>query len=92
MFSRVKFGIHHYSFFYAWIDTGMKFMTFKKYLGLREGVLLPDRPVTAGKSRLNTLPATQSRLKGLRTQPVQATVRLPLLKSSMPQPGAPRPP
>jgi hypothetical protein len=39
-------------------------LTFTEYVGLREGLLLPDRPPAPGMSRTNPFPATQARLRG----------------------------
>lgn len=39
----------------------MDFPTFKQYVEMREGVLLPDRPPAKGLSRINSFPTTNAR-------------------------------
>jgi hypothetical protein len=39
------------------------FLTFTEYVGLREGLLLPDKPPAPGLPRLNPFPATWARLR-----------------------------
>jgi hypothetical protein len=39
--------------------------TFTEYVGLREGLMLPDKPPAPGMPRLNPFPATQTRLRPL---------------------------
>jgi hypothetical protein len=38
-------------------------LSFTEYVGLREGLLLPDRPPGPGMGRLNPFPATWARLR-----------------------------
>jgi hypothetical protein len=40
-------------------------ISFREYVAAREGLLLPDRPVRAGVTRINPFPATQRKLKRL---------------------------
>lgn len=46
----------------------MKLLTFREYMELQEGVLLPNRPPATGLPRLNTTPAPNAHR--LRTRPV----------------------
>lgn len=36
-------------------------LTFRLYIAIREGILLPDRPPSPGLSRINTTPWTNGR-------------------------------
>lgn len=47
----------------------MGFTSFREYVWLREGLLLPDRPAAPGMARLNPFPATQAQLKRLFPRP-----------------------
>jgi hypothetical protein len=38
-------------------------LSFAEYVGLREGLMLPDKPPAAGMPRLNPFPATWARLR-----------------------------
>lgn len=55
---------------------GMEAMTFKEYVKVREGVLLPDRPARVGIPRLNPTPFTQKRLKRIIGPRPQSVARL----------------
>ena len=55
----------------------MRYRTFSEYVQMREGLLLPDRPVTPGGSRINPFPATQARLKQMKPKPVKLTTTPP---------------
>jgi hypothetical protein len=38
-------------------------LTFREYVGLREGLMLPSKPPAAGMPRVNPFPATWGRLR-----------------------------
>jgi hypothetical protein len=50
----------------------MNFLTFKRYVEMREGLLLPDRPPAKGLSRINPLPTTDAQRRRLKPKPVNA--------------------
>lgn len=50
----------------------MRFQSFSEYVQMREGLWLPDRPVTPGGSRINPFPATQGRLRKMKPKPVKS--------------------
>ncbi len=50
----------------------MKFITFKQYVEMREGLLLPDRPPATGLSRINPFPTTDAHRRRLKPKPVKA--------------------
>jgi hypothetical protein len=41
----------------------VRLLTFREYVGLRDGLMLPDKPPAAGMPRLNPFPATWARLR-----------------------------
>lgn len=47
------------------VNTVMRCRTFAEYIAMREGLLLPDHPVTPGGLRINPFPATQRELAGM---------------------------
>ncbi len=49
----------------------MAWMTFGKYLALREGVFLRDRPAARGLPRINPTPFTLDRLKKTIPRPLR---------------------
>lgn len=59
----------------------MKLITFKEYVAMREGLLLPDRPPLKGMPRINTTPFTDAQRKRQRPKiikppkPAAPTVR-----------------
>lgn len=55
----------------------MRYRTFSEYVQMREGLLLPDRPVTPGGLRINPFPATQARLKQMKPKPVKPATTPP---------------
>lgn len=50
------------------INTIMRCRTFAEYVAMREGLLLPDHPVTPGGLRVNPFSATQRELDGLKVK------------------------
>jgi hypothetical protein len=50
----------------------MNYITFKKYVEMREGLLLPDRPPANGLSRINPFPTTAAHRR--RIKPKQPKV------------------
>ncbi|MFO0800491.1 MAG: hypothetical protein U0804_23740 [Gemmataceae bacterium] len=50
---------------------GMNFITFKQYVELREGLLLPDRPPAKGLSRIHPFPTTDAHRRRLKPKPVK---------------------
>lgn len=58
----------------------MEVMSFKEYIrlrGVREGVLLPDRPPLKGTPRINPFPISQKRLQRLLAGPRTSGEPLP---------------
>lgn len=55
----------------------MRYPTFSEYVQMREGLLLPDRPVTPGGLRINRFPTTQARLKQMKPKPVKPATTPP---------------
>lgn len=51
---------------------GMNFITFKQYVEMREGLLLPDRSPAKGLSRINLFPTTDAHRRRLKPKPVKA--------------------
>jgi len=51
----------------------MSFLTFKQYVELREGLLLPDRPPAKGLIQINPFPATDAHRRRLKPKPVRVT-------------------
>ena len=67
------------------IHTDMRYESFHEYCKMREGVLLPDRPVTPGGSRINSTPFTQQRLSKLKPKkPLESPWQKQLKKISKP--------
>jgi hypothetical protein len=50
----------------------MNFTTFKQYVELREGLLLPDRPPAKGLTRINPFPTTDTHRRRLKPKPMKA--------------------
>jgi hypothetical protein len=50
----------------------MCFVTFQDYLAMREGLLLPDKPVLPSGSKINPFPAPASRLRQLLKRPARS--------------------
>ena len=46
-------------------------MSFKEFVAMKEGFLLPDRPPAKGLSRINPFPTTAARRKRLHAKPVK---------------------
>ncbi len=46
-------------------------MSFRDYVLLREGLLLPDKPPTPGKPRINTTPWSRRRTRTLKPRKVR---------------------
>lgn len=49
----------------------MSFITFRQYVEMQEGLLLPDRPPAKGLSRINPFPTTNAHRKRLHAKPVK---------------------
>jgi hypothetical protein len=49
----------------------MDFPTFKQYVQMREGVLLPDRPPAKGLSKINPFPTTNAHRRRLKPKPIR---------------------
>ncbi len=57
----------------------MRYQTFAEYVAVREGLLLPDRPITPGGLKINPFPATQPSLGGVKvTKPKKPRSLLPI--------------
>lgn len=50
----------------------MNVLTFKQYVEIREGLLLPDRPPAKGLTRINPFPTTDAHRRRLKPKPVKA--------------------
>jgi len=50
----------------------MNFLSFKQYVEMREGLLLPDRPPAKGLTRINPFPTTDAHRRRLKPKPVKA--------------------
>ena len=46
-------------------------MSFKEFVAMKEGLLLPDRPPAKGLSRINPFPTTAAHRKRLHAKPVK---------------------
>jgi len=55
----------------------MSFLTFKQYVELREGLLLPDRPPAKGLSRINPFPTIASHRRRAKPKPVRVANTFP---------------
>ena len=82
------------------VNKVMRCRTFAEYVAMREGLLLPDHPVTPGGLRINPFPVAHKELAGLKVKkpknlgppPIQfkplalpkPTMRPPKLKTVMP--------
>jgi Phage integrase family len=51
----------------------MNFITFKQYVEMQEGLLLPDRTPAKGLTRINPFPTTDAQRRRLTPKPVQAS-------------------
>lgn len=55
----------------------MNFPTFKQYVEMREGVLLPNRPPAKGLSRINPFPTTNARRRRIMPKPARPSNPFP---------------
>lgn len=55
----------------------MNFISFKQYVELREGLLLPDRPPAKGVSRINPFPTTNAHRRRLKAKPAKTPNAFP---------------
>ena len=51
----------------------MKIISFGKYVEMREGLLLPDRPSALGLSRINPFPTTDAHRRRFKSKPIKAS-------------------
>lgn len=58
----------------------MNFLSFKQYVELREGLLLPDRPPAKGMTRINPFPTTDAQRRRLKPKPVKANPFPPTIR------------
>ena len=63
----------------------MDFLTFKQYVEMREGVLLPDRPPATGLSRINPFPTTNAHRRRLRPKPLRKPNPFPPTVRAIPE-------
>lgn len=63
----------------------MNFPTFKQYVEMREGVLLPDRPPAKGLSRINPFPTTNTHRRRLKPKPFRRPYPFPRTVQAVPE-------